>query len=226
MGYDTEPEYVAIAEQRVAEERARRPAQRSSCRSATLEPTAASAPTTSRPVDQDDQDADFQRRATEEGKAAQAIAEKVLDRAPGSAIVGRNARLRGLGMTMNFVAVDQRDEEWYFDVSGAFSSNRGGLRRTDTLWKSLGPGPRAGQLARSRRRRWSCSPRTCPRPGTDGDRALHAATADAFFDAIEMYDLEGQARLQAYARGEHDGRPWSGSGPPRRSRSSRRWASP
>ena len=32
----------------------------------------------------------------------------------------------------------KRVTSWYVDVSGAFTSTRGGLRRTDTLWKSLG----------------------------------------------------------------------------------------
>ena len=27
---------------------------------------------------------------------------------------------------------------WFFDVAGGFTSNRPGLRRTDTLWKALG----------------------------------------------------------------------------------------
>jgi hypothetical protein len=128
-------------------------------------------------------------------------------------------------MTMNFVAVDQRDEEWYFDVSGAFSSARGGLRRTDTLWKSLG---RAHVLANSEKQKTPVVLFTShlPRPGTDGDRALHAATADAFFDAIEMYDEDGQARLAAYARGDHDGRPVAGFWSSEEIERSRRWASP
>ena len=218
VGYDTDPEYVRIAERRVAEEHARRPAQHLELPLGALD---VAAPTVEA-GDDDHKDADFQRRATEEGKAAQAIAEKVLTEA-GFDIVSRNARLRGLGMTMNFVAVDQREEEWYFDVSGAFSSNRGGLRRTDTLWKSLG---RAHVLANSDRQATPVILLTShlPRPGTDGDRALHAATADAFFDAIEMYDLEGQGRLQAYARGER--RPVVGFWTAKEIEDSRRWASP
>ena len=99
----------------------------------------------------------------------------------------------------------------------------------------------AGCVARTRSGRASggptCSPNSdrqatpvilltshLPRPGTDGDRALHAATADAFFDAIEMYDLEGQGRLQAYAKGER--RPVVGFWTAKEIEDSRRWASP
>ena len=41
-------------------------------------------------------------------------------------------------MEVNFVARDQKDGIWHFDVSGGFTSNRPGLKRTDTLWKALG----------------------------------------------------------------------------------------
>jgi site-specific DNA-methyltransferase (adenine-specific) len=227
VGYDTEEEYVAIAGQRVAEERARRPAVVLQLPLGDSAPPAEAVEDVAHEaddvVDQDTKDANFQRKATEEGKAAQAIAEKVLVGA-GFRIIGRNARIRGLGMTMNFVAVDQRDEEWYFDVSGAFSSARGGLRRTDTLWKSLG---RAHVLANSEKQTTPVVLFTShlPRPGTDGDRALHAATADAFFDALEMYDEADQARLAAYARGDHDGRPLVGFWSSEEIEKSRRWAS-
>ena len=49
-----------------------------------------------------------------------------------------NVKLSDLGVELNFIAVDQSGHEWAFDVSGAFTSSRAGLRRTDTLWKALG----------------------------------------------------------------------------------------
>ena len=82
VGYDLEPEYVAIAEQRV-KERARRPAihlQLPLDDTSIVPPEAE--PATVEPVV--DEDADFQRRATEEGKAAQAIAENGCWSTPGS----------------------------------------------------------------------------------------------------------------------------------------------
>ena len=39
---------------------------------------------------------------------------------------------------LNYIATDKSGEDWAFDVSGAFTSNRSGLMRTDTLWKALG----------------------------------------------------------------------------------------
>jgi site-specific DNA-methyltransferase (adenine-specific) len=218
VGYDTDAVYRDVAERRVNEELARRPAQRVELPLGVLP---ASAPVVEEP-ESEDKDADFQARATKEGKAAQAIAERVLTDA-GFRVTERNKRLRGLGMTMNFVAIDDRDEQWFFDVSGAFSSNRGGLRRTDTLWKCLG---RAHVLANSESQKVPLVLLTShlPHEGTDGDRALHAATADAFFDAIAMYDRAGQSRLREYAQGER--RPLAGFWSAKEIEDSRRWASP
>ena len=42
------------------------------------------------------------------------------------------------GVEINVIAADRNGDDWAFDISGAFSSNRAGLKRTDTLWKALG----------------------------------------------------------------------------------------
>lgn len=79
----------------------------------------------------------FQRRATEEGRAVQDIAKMVL-RGSGFAITSENERHQEVGAVLNFVAEDQQGGRWHFDVSGAFTSARAGLIRTDTMWKTLG----------------------------------------------------------------------------------------
>ncbi len=43
-----------------------------------------------------------------------------------------------------------------------------------------------------------------PRPGSDGDKALRAVGPGNVWDAIEMFDADGVARLKAYARGHTD----------------------
>ena len=47
---------------------------------------------------------DFQARATKEGKAAQALAEELLTNT-GFEIVAKNHRLRGTGVTINFISL-------------------------------------------------------------------------------------------------------------------------
>lgn len=192
VGYDLDPAYAAIARERVdaalALRRGRPPggAGRSGVRA--VEPAAPQL------IDP----ADFQARASQEGKAVQDIAEQRLVQA-GFNDVRRNVRLRGLGVTMNFVAQDDAGVDWHFDVSGAFTSVRPGLVRTDTVWKCLG---RAHVLANQGIERVVFLTSNLPPRGSEGDRALRKATPGAFFDAIELFSDDDFARLQAYAAGD------------------------
>jgi len=151
---------------------------------------------------------DFQSRATREGKAAQKLAEEVLLDA-GFVITERNQRIPKTGVTVNFVAKDAEDATWFFDVSGAFKSHRGGLLRSDTVWKSLG---RAHAL---RGRIPGGAPLVfltthLPRRLSEGDTALRSAGPEAFFDAIEMLSSEGRSRLELYATGGYADNPQLG----------------
>jgi DNA modification methylase len=169
-GYDLDDQYVEIARRRVSEELSSVP-----------------------PGDEVPR-----RGAAKEGKAAQKLAEQVLEEA-GFVIEERNRRIRKTGVTVNFVASDAEGHSWFFDVPGAFTTYRGGLVRTDTVWKSLG---RAYALKGARGTvplvlLTSHLPR---RPG-EGDTALRAAGPDAFFDAVEMLSDESLHRLEKYAGG-------------------------
>jgi site-specific DNA-methyltransferase (adenine-specific) len=195
VGYDLDPQYVEIARKRVAlETRALDDEE---------DDTTPAVPAT---VDAEAGEDDFQSRATREGKAAQALAEQLLTEA-GFERIERNRRLRGTGVTVNFVAADHDGAPWYFDVSGAFTTTRGGLLRTDTVWKSLG---RAHVLANNDIRPVVFLTSHLPRRGSEGDVALRAAGTTAFFDAIEMRSNEGFERLRKYAAGGHHERPLAG----------------
>ena len=148
-------------------------------------------------TDTDDAD-DFQRRAIEEGRAAQKLAEEVLTGA-GFTIAERNHRVRKTGVSVSFVATDLDGARWWFDVAGAFTSHRGGLLRSDVVWKSLG---RATALKRARGPVPLVFLTThLPRRPSEGDTALRAAGRDAFFDAVEMLSVDGLERLARYAKG-------------------------
>jgi site-specific DNA-methyltransferase (adenine-specific) len=203
VGFDLDPHYVEIARARVAAVEARRLA---GDEHAELPHTRAPA----LPV-LDEAD-DFQRRASLEGKAAQGIAERVLVDA-GFEIVQRNARIAPLGLTVNFIAADADGQRWNFDVSGAFTTTRGGLLRTDTVWKSLGrahvlalndygPGEELGPVV--------LLTSHLPKPKSDGDKAMRKAGIRGFFDAIEMLSASGQERLRRYAQGGHADEPLPG----------------
>jgi DNA modification methylase len=160
-----------------------------------------------RRVEEAEQPGDDQHRATTEGKAAQNLAEQVIEEA-GFTIEDRNRRIRKTSVTVNFVTTDSDGDTWYFDVAGAFTSHRGGLLRMDAVWKSLG---RAHALRQSR----GGVPLVLltshlPRHRSDGDTALRAAGPDAFFDAIEMLSPDSLERLARYAKGGFTDNPQPG----------------
>ncbi len=196
VGYDIEPEYLVIARDRVAAERHRLAAGGEPAHDPPMEMASLFA------------DEDFQARASQEGKTYQGIAERVLNEC-GFTIVKKDDRRAKVGVTINFVATDAKGQEWFFDVSGAFTTTRGGLRRTDTVWKTLG---RASVL----RRHYEDTPVVLltshlPRDGSGGDQALRSVGPSGFFDAVEMLTDDGRpSRLVAYATGEHYERPLPG----------------
>lgn len=205
LGYDTDPDYVMTARARVANE------SRGRAEVQDERPGSHVAAQLRQPEDYIREvlaspEEDFQARASKEGKAAQAIAADLL-LASDFRITHKNSRQRGLGVTVNYVAVDADGVPWYFDVSGAFTTTRGGLLRADTVWKSLG---RANVLVNNNRMPVVFLTSNLPRPRSDGDMALRAVGPGVVFDAIEMLADGQRARLKAYAQGGHHLRPGPG----------------
>jgi len=190
VGYDLDEAYVAVARRRVGEMESL----------TTLGPAAPQQrlPLVS-PAREAGDEEDFQSRARREGKGAQKLAEEVLIDA-GFVITERDRRIPNTGVRVHFVAQDSEGATWFFDVSGAFKSHRGGLLRTDTVWKSLG---RAHALRDRNPGRVPLVFLTThlPRRPSEGDTALRSAGPAAFFDAIEVLSDEGRARLALYATG-------------------------
>jgi len=135
---------------------------------------------------------------TEAGKPAQKLADQILEEA-GFTITDRNRRIRKTGVSINFVATDADGATWFFDVAGAFTTYRGGLLRSEMVWKTLG---RAFALKAAR----GSTPLVvltpyAPRQPSEGDTALRAAGPDALFDVIDMLSPDSLDRLQRYAKG-------------------------
>jgi site-specific DNA-methyltransferase (adenine-specific) len=110
VGYDTDPDYVAIANARAAGDEAGALG-----------------------------DDDRYRRALASGKALSAIAESVLAEA-GFAFEGRSVRLKGTGIAADLVVRDANGVKWFVDVVGGFTVAPGGLMRMDAVFRSLGRG--------------------------------------------------------------------------------------
>lgn len=189
VGYDTDPSYRDIAERRVAEEHKRLEQLDADDKRQVILPAIPTATA---------DDDEFQSRAVREGQAAKEIAEHVLESC-GFQLVASGERVAA-GVEINFVATDQQGRHWYFDVSGAFTSLRAGLRRTDTLWKAIG---KAAVLKSSVDNPPPLVFLTTDLPpkGSAGDTALKAARGKIFLDAIDMLSQEGQAQLREYSTG-------------------------
>jgi DNA methylase len=129
VGYDTDAPYVKAAKKRIDEERSRAGAQAKE----ETTPLRVSIGPGPAPATEDE---DYQARAVREGLAARDLAREALEQCGFVDI--EPAATFPEGVEVNFVARDQEDGIWHFDVSGGFTSNRPGLMRTDTLWKGLG----------------------------------------------------------------------------------------
>ena len=188
VGFDTDPEYVERAEARIALERERLG------RSDGAPAFRVQLPA----VPKADEDEGFQARAVREGRLAKDLARVVLEEC-GFEDIRSGVKPPGLGIELNFLATDRIGDDWAFDVSGAFTSNRSGLMRTDTLWKALGQAAVLHQADPTLP--FVLLTTDAPRKGSAGSTALNVVLGahKPVFDLIEILDPVAQARLKGYA---------------------------
>ena len=130
-----------------------------------------------------------------DGASATALARSALE-AAGFTDVRPNRRLRGLGLAVDFTAADAGGRTWYFDVAGPNSAYRGGMVRSETVWRALG---RAHVMAAREVAPFVVLTTQLPRPGSEADRALRAPGPGGIFDAVDLLAADARARLAAYA---------------------------
>lgn len=191
-GYDTDADYVASATKRVEVERERLVHLRES----ENEPPRVVLSSGPSPASEEE---DFQARAVREGRAARDIAHEALEKC-GFTNIEANVTLPE-GVEINFVARDASGKQWFFDVSGGFTSNRPGLRRTDTLWKALG---KAAVLKSAYpTARLVLLTTNAPARNSAGDAALKQLRGGkkAIRDVIVLSSGGDLQRLRRYARG-------------------------
>jgi DNA modification methylase len=109
-----------------------------------------------------------------------------------------NRRLRGLGLAISFTALDAAGRTWYFELGGSNSSYRGGMAKTETVWRALG---RAHVLAANEIGPLVLLTPQLPRPGSEGDKALRATGVGGLFDVIELGSAKASRRLASYGAG-------------------------
>jgi DNA modification methylase len=203
-GYDTDPAYAEAAMERIDRARTDEEFRVKELQEQRLRPLFAEL-TKARQARANEM-VDFQRRASADGSRAQELARYLLEQCGfgGELVEKRKYRV---GVEVNFAATDDDGCEWLFDVSGAFSSSRPGLQRTDTLWKALG---KAAVLrtefdeAGGRPCRLVLVTTDVPPRGSAGGRALQAARDDGLiWDVLVLDRPETVAALLYYASGKH-----------------------
>jgi DNA modification methylase len=195
VGYDTDAEYVARAKKRVEAERTRLQRVQDSER-LPVRVVVSSGP--ARPAPYCEKDG-FQARAVREGRAARDLAREALEKC-GFKEIEANVALPE-GIDVHFVARDANSKPWFFEVSGGFTSNRPGLRRTDVLWKALGKG--AVLKAAYPAVRFVLLTTNAPTPNSAGAAALSVVLGPkkAIRDVIVLSSIEDVQRLRRLARG-------------------------
>ena len=200
IGYDIDADYVALAAQRLDDERKQLTERVGAWKRSDLAGIPCPQESLFSAADGSDQALGW---AAGTGKKAGDIAEAALTGA-GFEIVKAPANRRDLGVQFPFTVTDRATGHlWYVEVAGAFTTARPGMRRSDVLWRTLG---RAHVLASDhvildpsdRPRLLILTPRL-PRPNSEGDRALRATGGTGFFDAVELFEPSDVARLGHYA---------------------------
>jgi DNA modification methylase len=135
--------------------------------------------------------------AASDGASATTVGRAALE-AAGFTDVRPNRRLRGLGLAVDFTGTDAAGRTWYFDVAGPNSAYRGGMARSETVWRALG---RAHVLAASGHAPFVVLTTQLPRAGTEADRALRAPGPGGLFDAVDLLAPAARKRLATYASG-------------------------
>ncbi len=196
IGFDTDPGYIATAEQRVAAERDR----------VADEPSSPLVVVAARGTDDPATDpADPVAAAVRAGRQAADVA-RILVGECGFGDIRTDVRPRGLGITLDLVATDATGTDWAFDVSGGFTTGISGLRNTDTLWRSLA---RAGVLHQATRTgRTARLPlvlltTAAPTRNSSGAKALATMTGTPdgpVYDVVQLLDPHDRERLTGHAR--------------------------
>jgi site-specific DNA-methyltransferase (adenine-specific) len=197
LGFDTDPDYIARSEERIAEATTRLTgtAEDRWWQGVTVPPTKVRTSEADGHDDHGDDPAAFRRRSLEHGRKAKELALEALGWA-GFREIEQDVKFTDLGVEVGFVARDALDDAWCFDVSGAFSSTRPGLKRTDTLWKALG---KASVLHAARpTTNYVLLSTDKPVPRSTGDRALNQVRGPQrpVRDVIGLNDDDDLMRLR------------------------------
>jgi len=140
--------------------------------------------------------------------SAKELAVALLEQA-GFRDVREDAKAPG-GVTVTASATDRAGRRWLFDVSGSLGTLRGGLRRSEELWRALGKA--AVVHAAAPTTRLVLLTTEAPTAGSAGDKAWRSlqpagdADTGAVHDVVELLAEDALARLTTLAGGRRRSR--------------------
>jgi site-specific DNA-methyltransferase (adenine-specific) len=193
IGFDTDSSYVSRAKERVKSERDRL------VRTQEAFSTRVQVHATSHQIDGEG----AVTRGLRDGLQAKELAGILLEEC-GFVDVRSDVKLPGMGLEVHFTATDSTGAAWAFDVSGAFTSNRSGLKRAETLWRAIGRATVLHQVRPDLPLVLLTTDR--PTKGSAGHLSLDAVTGAGrpVYDLVELLDAGSHERLRRYAL---EGRP-------------------
>jgi DNA modification methylase len=220
VGFDLDPAYVKAARARAAaavDERDRESDHRDGRPWRVVGPTVPAPAGVDPAADPADPEAALTdpEAALTDGPMAKDLAEAILTRA-GFTVTAPTRRSAGIkagpGVEVAFVVHDRTGVAWWVDLCGALTKggDRVGLRRAETLWKTLGRAAVLHEPADSGLRRpYLVLTTDLPKRGSAGAAALAAVRGRdrPVFDAVELLTADGRARLQHYGEHGPDGGP-------------------
>jgi DNA modification methylase len=208
IGFDTDEEYVALAEGRIDAERtaiARSVSEGTTRRRVTVSPGPSRRPDPSSPTPGP---SSAEEEAVARGRKASELARHALESC-GFTDIERNVAYRDLGLTVDFRARDTTGGLWLFELSGGYSATRPGLKRPDVLWRALGKASVLHEVRSRNEGRDDLGPLVLlstdsPAPRADGAKALRAVQGNdrsgPVYDVLELLDPQSMERLRGYAK--------------------------
>jgi DNA modification methylase len=189
-GYDLDPSYVRLGEDRVEAAERRDGARVDRDQGGSVLPSSG--------ADQLRAEDDPWAASVRRGLGASAVARALIEEA-GFVRVQKDQRQAG-GVQVDFSAHDAGGRLWLFDVAGSFTSFRPGLARPDALWKALG---KAAVLHQGGPAPYVLLTAGRPRPGSPGAKALDQILGSGrpVHAVIEMLIASGRQQMRELAAG-------------------------
>jgi modification methylase len=193
VGFDTDPDYVAKAEARIAEERDRLAEGEVTTGGPWARPRITTRTEESTTLD----------HALHHGRKVWDVARLALDEAGFDDISTDKRKVRPVaGVDIDLTARDQRGNRWHVLLAGSFSASNPGLRRVDTMWRIMGE---ASALSRSDTvDRLLVLTTDLPPKGTAAARSFRSVVGPdpehTIADVVVLSDPDDLARLATHAQ--------------------------